>query len=145
MDEFIRDVCPQAVKGKDDQVNRVAEAVRGYLDDGEGDLPLDGLDLDVCGEFQKKVLHLNRQIPRGMVATYSGLAKRLHMPQAARAVGNAQARNPFPIVIPCHRVVRSSGALGGFGGGLEMKRKLLDLEGVTFDAAGNVRPAHFWR
>jgi methylated-DNA-[protein]-cysteine S-methyltransferase len=67
------------------------------------------------------------------VTTYGRLAARLGAPGAARAVGNALARNPFPLIIPCHRCVLEGGQLGGFRGGLEMKRALLEMEGVVFD------------
>jgi methylated-DNA-[protein]-cysteine S-methyltransferase len=67
----------------------------------------------------------------------------LENPRAARAVGTALATNPFPIVIPCHRVIRSDGTLGGYGGGLEMKRKLLEMEGVAFHDADHVATGNF--
>jgi methylated-DNA-[protein]-cysteine S-methyltransferase len=66
------------------------------------------------------------------------------VPGAARAVGTALARNPFPIIIPCHRTVRSNGDLGGFGGGLKMKRELLELEGVQFSTTGRVLTDRFY-
>jgi len=88
------------------------------------------IGLDGLGPFEKRVLTEAMKIPYGRVATYGQIAKALGRPQAARAVGNAMAKNPIPIVIPCHRVVRSGGGLGGFGGGLQMKRRLLAMEGV---------------
>ncbi len=77
-------------------------------------------------------------IPRGWVSTYGRIAARLGVPGGARAVGNALAKNLFPIVIPCHRAVRSGGKLGGYQGGLEMKRALLKMEGVGFTPSGKV-------
>ncbi|MEA3339092.1 MAG: MGMT family protein, partial [Chloroflexota bacterium] len=74
--------------------------------------------------------------PRGWVSTYGRIAKSLGNPRAARAVGNALARNPFPIIIPCHRTIRADGRLGGFRGGVEMKRALLEMEGVEVDDVG---------
>ena len=74
--------------------------------------------------------------------TYGGLAARMGVPGGARAVGNAMAGNPFPLVVPCHRVIRGDGSLGGFGGGLKMKRALLEMEGVRFDSRGRVLPEH---
>jgi len=68
----------------------------------------------------------------------------LGTPGAGRAVGNALARNPFPLVIPCHRAVRSDGALGGYQGGVQMKRKLLALEGVAFRDALHVSLERVW-
>jgi len=99
--------------------------------------------LDLCPQFQRSVLRAEARIPRGNVSTYNRLAERIGCPHAARAVGNALACNPFPIIIPCHRAVRSDGTLGGYQGGLTMKRALLELEGVTFTTSGRVNPAHF--
>ena len=78
--------------------------------------------------FQKKVLTALQQIPYGETASYGEVAGRIGNPFASRAVGQANARNPIPIVIPCHRVVGSNGTLTGFGGGMEVKQALLDLE-----------------
>ena len=85
------------------------------------------LDLGVR-PFHGKVLAAARRIPYGRTATYGELAARAGSPRAARAVGQAMARNPVPLVVPCHRVVAGGGGLGGFGGGLDLKRRLLDLE-----------------
>ncbi|MDD5711883.1 MAG: MGMT family protein [Smithellaceae bacterium] len=112
--------------------------VAGYLKGDPAPLSLEGLDMGVLKGFQRRVLMATRRIPRGTVLTYGELARRLGVPRGARAVGQALAKNPFPLVIPCHRVVRSGGALGGFGGGLALKRRLLEMEGVTFDAKGKV-------
>ncbi|NQU05275.1 MAG: methylated-DNA--[protein]-cysteine S-methyltransferase [Calditrichaeota bacterium] len=70
------------------------------------------------------------EVPFGETISYGELAKRAGSPRAARAVGAAMARNPIPILVPCHRVITSSGKLGGFGGGLDMKRWLLRHEGI---------------
>jgi methylated-DNA-[protein]-cysteine S-methyltransferase len=78
----------------------------------------------------RDVLRVTSRIPFGRTATYTEVADRIGRPRAARAVGNALGSNPIPIVIPCHRVLRSGGALGGYGGGVERKQLLLDLEGV---------------
>jgi methylated-DNA-[protein]-cysteine S-methyltransferase len=69
-----------------------------------------------------------QQIPYGETASYGEVAEKIGNPSASRAVGQANARNPIPIVIPCHRVVGSNGTLTGFGGGIEVKQTLLDLE-----------------
>ena len=71
------------------------------------------------------------RVPYGHVDTYGALAARVGKPQAARAVGGALNRNPVPIVVPCHRIVGSSGSLVGYGGGLERKQALLGLEGAS--------------
>lgn len=92
------------------------------------DLPIDWSRMT---SFQRQVLQLTCAIPYGQVTTYGELAGRLGRPGAARAVGRAQATNPMPLVIPCHRVLGSDGGLHGYGGGdgLETKRWLLELEG----------------
>ena len=78
--------------------------------------------------FQERVWAALTGIPYGETISYGELARRVGQPTAARAVGSASGRNPVPIVIPCHRVVRSGGALGGFSCGLELKERLLALE-----------------
>jgi O-6-methylguanine DNA methyltransferase len=87
---------------------------------------------------------LGEQVGECYPGASSGSHPRLSAPRAARAVGTALARNPFPLIIPCHRVVRSDGMLGGFGGGLKMKKALLEMEGVAFDRSGRVQKAHLW-
>lgn len=81
-------------------------------------------------EFQQKVWSALRRIPFGRVRSYGEIARALHKPAAARAVGAACGRNPLPIVVPCHRVVGTTGNLTGFAGGLEMKSWLLQHEGI---------------
>lgn len=100
--------------------------------------PLDSVDLDRCGSFQRRVLLAEYGIPCGSVSSYGLLARHIGAPGAARAVGSALANNPFPIVIPCHRAIRSDGHLGGYQGGLAMKRSLLQMEGSVVDASGRV-------
>ena len=91
------------------------------------------LPLDVRGaEFGRRVLDELAQIPYGQVTTYGTLADKAGRPRAARAVGTIMNRNPIPIVLPCHRVVGSTGALVGYGGGIERKAYLLELEGASF-------------
>ena len=79
-------------------------------------------------EFQVSVLEALQEIPYGETATYGDVAKRIGRPKAVRAVGAANGRNPIPIIVPCHRVIGSSGDLTGFGGGLDTKAALLRLE-----------------
>ncbi|UCD24415.1 MAG: methylated-DNA--[protein]-cysteine S-methyltransferase [Gemmatimonadota bacterium] len=78
--------------------------------------------------FYRRVWHELGRIPYGHTISYGELARRVGKPKAARAVGTANGKNPIPIVIPCHRVVAAGGKLGGYGGGLPLKRRLLDLE-----------------
>jgi methylated-DNA-[protein]-cysteine S-methyltransferase len=102
------------------------------------------LDWAICPPFQQRVLRAEAQVPRGRVTTYGRLAGCIGAPGAARAVGHALAYNPFPLIIPCHRAVRSDGGLGGFQGGLSMKRRLLEMEGVAFSPAGKARVDTCW-
>ncbi|WP_426564128.1 methylated-DNA--[protein]-cysteine S-methyltransferase [Angustibacter sp. McL0619] len=89
------------------------------------DVPLDPPGSD----FQRRVWHVLTQIPYGTTWSYGDVASKLGLgPEAARAVGSANGSNPIPVVIPCHRVIGADGSLTGFGGGLQRKRLLLDLE-----------------
>jgi O-6-methylguanine DNA methyltransferase len=88
------------------------------------------LDLRALSPFQRQVLEATLAIPRGQTMSYKALAEDIGAPRSVRAVGGAQASNPIPIVIPCHRVVGSSGKLTGYGGGLHVKQALLQLEGA---------------
>jgi methylated-DNA-[protein]-cysteine S-methyltransferase len=101
------------------------------------------IDLIICREFQRKVLSQAMRIPKGRVSTYGRLAKKIGIPKGARAVGRVLASNPYPIVVPCHRIVQADGSLCGFGGGLKMKRDLLNMEGVVFDSKVKVLPRFF--
>ncbi len=80
--------------------------------------------------FTHQILSKLQTIPFGQTTTYRGLAEEIGRPKAARAVGNACGSNPFPLLIPCHRVLHTTGGLGGFSCGLEIKRRLLAFEGV---------------
>ncbi len=86
------------------------------------------MDLRQVTPFQRRVLLATRKIPYGKTASYGEVAHRVGSPRAARAVGGVQSRNPLPLCIPCHRVIGADGSLVGFGGGLELKSLLLDLE-----------------
>jgi methylated-DNA-[protein]-cysteine S-methyltransferase len=86
------------------------------------------LDWSLVGPFAQRVLRRTARIPYGSVASYGDVAHEIGSPRAARAVGNALGSNPIPVVVPCHRVVRTGGNIGGYGGGLPRKRWLLDLE-----------------
>jgi methylated-DNA-[protein]-cysteine S-methyltransferase len=115
--------------------DRELAATRDALDAyfaGEGDprsLPVD-LSL-VAAPYRRVVLEtLHHDVAPGEVVTYGALARRTGHPRAARAVGTACARNPIPIFVPCHRVLPGSGGIGGYGGGPERKRALLELEGA---------------
>jgi len=89
------------------------------------------VDLSDLTEFERDVLAVLAKIPRGEVRTYAWLAREVGRPKAVRAVGNIMAHNPVPLILPCHRVVPSSGGLGNYALGTEMKRELLQREGVA--------------
>jgi len=92
---------------------------------------LKAFDLKLCPggtEFQLQVLEELQKIPYGTTTSYGDIAKRIGRPKAVRAVGAANGRNPIPVIIPCHRVIGSSGDLTGFGGGIPTKKALLRLE-----------------
>jgi methylated-DNA-[protein]-cysteine S-methyltransferase len=84
-------------------------------------------------EFQARVLKLVAMVPKGNVTTYKELARAVGRPRAYRAVANAVARNPYPVKIPCHRVVRSNGEVGGYRPGVRRKTKLLLWEGIEVE------------
>jgi methylated-DNA-[protein]-cysteine S-methyltransferase len=88
----------------------------------------DKLDLSSATPFQRAVWQATRLIPYGETRSYGWLAEKIDKPRAFRATGQALGRNPLPIIIPCHRVVRNDGRLGGFSGGIEVKKQLLNLE-----------------
>ena len=108
------------------------DAVRRELDEyfagrrESFDLPL---DLRVA-PFHEEVLRELARVPYGRTETYGGLAKKVGRPRAARAVGTVMHSNPIPIVLPCHRIVGANGSLTGYAGGLDIKRRLLELEGA---------------
>jgi len=139
--ERIRETFPAAVPSSGER-DKTGMQIEAYLAGDAVSFSIAELDFEGCGEFERRVLLADHQIPRGRVMTYGGLAAKAGVPGGARAVGNVMAGNPFPLIIPCHRVIRSDGSLGGFGGGLAMKRALLEREGVAFDRKGCVVSKH---
>ena len=119
-------------------IAELGERMQHFLAGEAVDFELELIALEQCSEFQARVLAAEHEIPRGWVSTYGRIARRLGVSGGARAVGRALARNPFPIIIPCHRAIRSNGELGGYQGGLEMKRALLEFEGVELTRRGRV-------
>jgi len=113
---------------------RLAEACQQLTEYFAGERKEFDLPLQLSGtEFQVQVLEELLRIPYGETTSYGDIAKRIGRPNAMRAVGAANGRNPIPIVIPCHRVIGSSGDLTGFGGGLDTKEALLRLEAENSD------------
>ncbi len=108
----------------------VAKAVLEYFGGKKVDFRNAKVVLDSLSPFARKVLATCRTVGFGKVLSYSKLAKKAGQPKGARAAGTAMAKNPLPLIIPCHRVIRSDGKLGGFSapGGVNTKKKLIDLE-----------------
>jgi len=107
--------------------NDLVERLRVYFSGYKATFP-DQLDLSRATAFQREVWGITRLIPYGETRSYAWVAEQIKKPMAVRAVGQALARNPLPIIIPCHRVVASDGKLGGYSGGLGWKSYLLNLE-----------------
>jgi methylated-DNA-[protein]-cysteine S-methyltransferase len=128
LDELARDLGPRVLVAP----GRLASAVTQLEEYFAGrrrrfDLPV---DLARLGPFTRAVLEVTAAIPPGEVRNYREIAHAAGSPRGARAAGNALGTNPVPIVVPCHRVVRTGGGLGGYTGGLGIKRRLLELEGA---------------
>jgi O-6-methylguanine DNA methyltransferase len=122
----IKEFAPDAVEDTsafDDLPNRLQR----YFN-GEKVLFPERLNQSGATTFHRAVWNATVSIPYGETRTYAWVAQQIGKPRALRAVGGALARNPFPIIVPCHRVVASNGNLGGFRGGLALKRRLLELE-----------------
>jgi len=122
--------CIPIFKPRDPLIRRAANQLKEYAEGKRRSFSLP-LDLRETG-FRRRVLKQVAKIPFGKVATYGDIARKVGNPKAARAVGGAVGSNPIPIIIPCHRVVAVGGKLGGFGGGLPLKKKLLALETGTY-------------
>jgi methylated-DNA-[protein]-cysteine S-methyltransferase len=117
---------PPGASSSDPLVVEAEEQLHAYF---AGELERFELPLGPRGtDFQRRVWEALEEIPYGTTTTYSALAKAIGRPHACRAVGAANGRNPLPVIVPCHRVIGAAGALTGYGGGLERKRRLLALE-----------------
>lgn len=123
------DMPPQEIPIRETElIKDAAHQLKSYL---TGELKKFHLPLAPSGtDFMKQVWEKLCEIPCGKTATYKEIAEKIGTPKAARAVGLANNRNPIPIIIPCHRVIGSDGSLVGYRGGLGLKRKLLELEGI---------------
>jgi methylated-DNA-[protein]-cysteine S-methyltransferase len=142
--DLLQATFPDASPRSCADIAELGERVRRFFDGEAVAFDLSLLALERCSPFQRTVLLAEHGIPRGRVSTYGRIAAHVGVPRGARAVGRALSRNPFPVVIPCHRAIRSDGHLGGFQGGREMKRALLELEGVAVTPAGNVTTDRFY-
>lgn len=122
-------------------MRRVVEQTKRFLRGNCRAIDTSALDWEALYPFQRRVLRRERSISWGRVMTYGELARHIRT-RGARAVGQALARNPFPVIIPCHRVIRHDRSIGGYSGGVRVKRMLLSREGWKIDGRGRVvRPA----
>jgi methylated-DNA-[protein]-cysteine S-methyltransferase len=128
LDQLARRMSPRIVRrpARTDSVRRQLEE---YFVRRRRDFDL-SLDWSLIRGFGREVLRVTAAIPYGQVSTYGHVAAEAGNPRASRAAGNALGHNPIPIVIPCHRVLRRGGGLGGYTSGIERKQLLLDLEGA---------------
>jgi methylated-DNA-[protein]-cysteine S-methyltransferase len=132
LEELVAGISPRVVEAPR-QLDTARRELEEYFEGGRTafDLPLDWRL--VPGGFYRKVLRATARLPFGVTATYGEIAGKAGNPRAHRAAGTALGSNPIPIVVPCHRIVRSGGDPGNYGGGAEMKRWLLRLEGALHE------------
>lgn len=132
--KYITDIIFSKSEEKTDNINETElikaafKQIKEYLG---GDRKYFDLPIETIGtEFQKKVWNELRNIPYGQTKTYKDIALAIKNEKACRAIGNANNKNPLPIIIPCHRVIGSNGKLVGYSGGLDIKEKLLNIENI---------------
>lgn len=113
--------------------NYVSELIKEYFYGHINKFDLSILNFDNLTDFQKDILIKLSEIPRGKVTTYKNLGEKIGRDRAYRAVGTSLAKNPFPIIIPCHRVIKSDLNVGNFSDGYDLKVKILKFEGVIFE------------
>jgi len=123
--DHIEDANPAARQNLERAAAQISEYFSGQR--AGFDVPL---DWGAMPPFQRSVLEATADVPFGHLDTYAGIARKIGKPGATRAVGNALGRNPIPVIVPCHRVIRSDATIGGYTGGLDKKQRLLSLEGV---------------
>lgn len=121
-----KQVIPMEVDGKNTTLNQVELQLNEYFDRKRKEFDI---SLDMQGtEFQKQVWKQLMKIPYGETRSYKDIATAVNDSNASRAVGTANGKNPICIIVPCHRVISSDGSLGGYSGGLNIKKKLLEIE-----------------
>ncbi|WP_026869072.1 methylated-DNA--[protein]-cysteine S-methyltransferase [Inquilinus limosus] len=133
--------CPGAEEGEPTpEIRQVIDRITALLRGEPAELSAVPLDLDRVPEFERRVYAIARGIPPGSTMTYGEIAKRLGDPLLARDVGQAMGHNPFPIVVPCHRVLAAGGKPGGFSapGGVDTKMRMLRIEGAAAAAQASL-------
>lgn len=111
-----------------EELQQILQLIQDYFNGRPIWPPWDLLALEHLTELQRKVLYETAQIPYGSLKTYKQMAEALGRPRACRFVGSALGRNPFPLIIPCHRIIRSDGRIGNFGAGPAVKKRLIEFE-----------------
>jgi methylated-DNA-[protein]-cysteine S-methyltransferase len=127
LDELARRVSPRVLASPRDTLGRARRQLDEYFDGSRRSFEVP-LDWRLSSGFRREVLRATARIPYGRTASYRDVATEAGSPAAVRAAGTALATNPLPILVPCHRVLRSGGALGSYRGGIEAKARLLELE-----------------
>ncbi len=135
LDALVQTLGAEGHSGENDHIRVTRGELERYF---RGDSPVDfaciSLDMEQGTPFQRRVWQELRRIPYSEIRTYGELARAVGRPNAARAVGQCNARNPWAILVPCHRVVGANAGLTGYAGGLDVKRRLIELERFTVTA-----------
>ncbi len=133
-DESLREIEERGMLATESQatVAPVIEQLRRYFDGVSRAFDLE-VDLTGTSGFTHRALEAIRSVPFGEVVTYGDVARAIDQPGATQAVGNAMGKNPIPVIVPCHRVIRSDGTMGNYTGGVDIKKMLLAIEGVDFN------------
>jgi methylated-DNA-[protein]-cysteine S-methyltransferase len=139
LDELAARISPRLLHSSREALARARRQLDEYFEGSRRRFDV-ALDWRLSLGFRREVLRATARIPYGRTASYREVAARAGSPAAVRAAGTALARNPLPILVPCHRVVPSGGGLGGYRGGAETKARLLALEGASSDASPARRP-----
>ncbi|MCK5035531.1 MAG: MGMT family protein [Candidatus Sabulitectum sp.] len=127
-EQRMKNAYPDALHGCDSFRDTVAAELSALAKGDLGVFPLRNLDFGTISHFRKAVLHLLSGVLRGETISYGKLGEKAGYPRAGRAIGNVMSINPFPLIIPCHRVVRADGSVGSYQGGTAMKMYLLEVE-----------------
>jgi methylated-DNA-[protein]-cysteine S-methyltransferase len=135
---------PDSTAATCSEINVVANDIEAFFSGEDIQFSLEMFRMDLCSEFQQEVLRAEHRIPRGAVSTYQRIARHLGKLNGARIVGNALANNPFPIIVPCHRVIRTDLTIGGYQGGIRMKQTLLEMEGIDFNETWHIQTKNFF-